>query len=39
MVLIFFDCGLKALVDNFVGCCGHIYIEFFFRPDVSSPFF
>ena len=32
MVLIYFDCGIKAWVDNFVGCCGRMYIEFFFRP-------
>ena len=35
MVLIFFECGLKAWVDNFAGCI----LIFFFGPDVSSPFF
>ena len=29
MVLIFFNCGLKAWVDNFTGCCGRMYTEFF----------
>ena len=29
MVLIFFNCGLKAWVDNFIGCCGRMYTEFF----------
>ena len=40
MVLIFFNGGLKAWVDNFIGCCGRMYTEFFFRlVDVSTPFF
>ena len=29
MVLIFFNCGLKAWVDNFIGCCGRMYTDFF----------
>ena len=34
-----FNCGLKAWVDNFIGCCGRMYTDFFLLFDVSSPFF
>ena len=39
MVLIFFNCGLKAWVDNFTGCCGRMYTEFFFRSSMSPRHF
>ena len=39
-VLILFNCGLKAWFDNFLGCCGRMYTEFFFLlVFVSSPLF
>ena len=30
-----FNCGLKAWVDNFIGCYGRMYSEIFFSSSMS----
>ena len=34
-----FNCGLKAWVDNFIGCCGRMYTEYFFGSSMSRRHF